>query len=132
MAEPQRPPASTKPVLQKLRLKAGSRALVLNAPANYLDQFPSDVQVAQQLGDGPFDFVQVFVTRRDELLSTAPRVRPVVKPGGLVWISYPKGRSVPTDLNRDVVRLAAAEVGLEVVIQVAVDEVWSALRARVV
>jgi hypothetical protein len=131
MAEP-RPGASTKPVVQKLRLKPGSRALVLNAPANYLDQFPSDVQVAQQLGDGPFDFVQVFVTRRDELLSTAPRVRPVVKPGGLVWISYPKGKSVPTDLNRDVVRLAAAEVGLEVVSQVAVDAVWSALRARVV
>ena len=112
----------------------------MHAPDGYLDQLsgresdgPRDAAIAQQLDDGPpFDFIQVFVTRRDELLAIGRQVRGALKPGGVLWISYPKGKALPTDLNRDVVRLAAAEVGLEVVSQVAIDDVWSALRARVV
>ena len=47
-------------------------------------------------------------------------------------MSYPKGKSIKSDLNRDVVRLVLQEVGLETVSQVAIDEVWSALRAKLV
>lgn len=48
------------------------------------------------------------------------------------WIAYPKlRRSSPAgDLTRDVVRAAAADLGLRTVAQVAVDDVWSALRLR--
>jgi hypothetical protein len=130
MAE--RPAASTKPVIQKLLLKPGSRALVLNPPAGYLDQFPSDIQVEQQPGDGPYDFIQVFATRSDELVSLAPKLRAATRPNGLVWISYPKGKALPTDLNRDVVRVTLEPLGIEVVSQVAIDETWSALRAKIV
>jgi hypothetical protein len=86
--------ASTKPVLKKLLLKPGSRALVLNAPAGYLDQFPKDAEVEQQLGDGRYDFIQLFATRKDELISLAPKLRAAGKPNGLVWISYPKGKAL--------------------------------------
>jgi hypothetical protein len=132
MAEQARPAPSSKPVVQKLLLKPGSRALVLNAPDDYLEQFPKDVQVIQALGRGQFDFIQLFAAQRAELVATGPRLRAALKPGGVLWLSYPKGKVLPTDLNRDVVRLAADEVGLEVVSQVAIDDVWSALRAKVV
>jgi hypothetical protein len=130
MAE--RPALSTKPVVQKLLLKPGSRALVLNAPAGYLDQFPKDVQVEQQLGDGPYDFIQLFATRKDDLIALAPTLRAAARPTGLVWIAYPKGKALPTDLNRDIVRITLEPLGLEVVSQVAIDETWSALRAKIV
>ena len=112
----------------------------MHAPDGYLDQLvgrgssdgPQALHRAAARGWPPFDFIQVFVTRRDELLATGPELRQALKPGGVLWISYPKGKALPTDLNRDVVRLAAAEVGLEVVSQVAIDDVWSALRAKVV
>jgi hypothetical protein len=55
-----------------------------------------------------------------------------IKPGGIVWVFYPKGKVLPTELNRDILRVALDEVGLEVVAQVAIDAVWSALRAKVV
>ena len=129
MAE--RPAASQKPVLQKLLLKAGSRALVLNPPAGYVDQFPADAQVEQQLGEGPYDFIQLFATRREGLLSLAPRLREALGRDGLLWVSYPKGKALPTDLNRDIVRTTLDGVGLEVVTQVAIDETWSALRAKI-
>lgn len=48
----------------------------------------------------------------------------------LTWVAYPKGGQLGTDLNRD--RLAAHLIahGLQPVRQVAIDEVWSALRFR--
>jgi len=54
------------------------------------------------------------------------------RPGGILWVSSPKGKAQPTDLKRDILREALAEVGLEAVTQVAIDDVWSALRAKVV
>lgn len=130
MAE--RPALSTKPVAQKLLLKPGSRALILNAPAGYLEQLPDVVQVEQKPGDRPYDFIHFFATRRDEVLAHGPRLRQALKPGGILWVSYPKGKALPTDLNRDILREALAEVGLEAVTQVAIDDRWSALRAKVV
>lgn len=128
MAE--RPAPSTKPILQKLLLKPGSRVLVLNAPGGYADQFPPDSPVEQRLANGEYDFIQLFAARRDELLTLGPKLRQALRPGGLLWVAYPKGKALPTDLNRDVVRATLAEVGLEVVTQVAIDETWSALRAK--
>jgi hypothetical protein len=128
MAE--RPAASSRPVAQKLLLKPGSHALVLNAPPGYLDQFPSDARVSSDISKRPFDFIQLFATQRTELLEYGPKLREAMAPAGLLWVSYPKGKSVPTDLNRDIVRTTLADIGLEVVTQVAVDDTWSALRAK--
>ena len=105
---------------------------MLNAPAGFLDQFPNDVQVEQQLGGGAYDFIHFFATRRNEVLAHGPQLRQALKPGGILWVSYPRGKALPTDLNRDILRVALAEVGLEAVTQVAIDDVWSALRAKVV
>jgi hypothetical protein len=123
---------SQKSVLQKLLLKSGYRAAVLGAPDSYravLADLPPGVELHAAL-DGTFDFVQVFVTQRAYVLRDGPRWHAALKPSGLFWACYPKGKSVPTDLNRDKLREALYEVKLEAVSQVAIDEVWSALRAK--
>jgi hypothetical protein len=52
-------------------------------------------------------------------------------PGALVWISYPKKSSrVDSDLSREVVWAAMEGTGWRPVSQIAIDEVWSALRFR--
>jgi hypothetical protein len=68
--------------------------------------------------------------RRDEILREGSAWRAALAPSGVLWVSYPKGKSIPTDLNRDVVRIALEQMGLQTVSQVAIDEVWSALRAK--
>jgi hypothetical protein len=123
------PSPSTKPVWQKLLFKPGQRAAVLNAPADYVRQLPAEAPVADTL-DGSFDFIQTFATRREQLLRDGPAWRAALAPNGLLWVSYPKGKALATDLNRDVVRTTLQTVGLEVVSQVAIDELWSALRAK--
>ena len=47
---------------------------------------------------------------------------------GAIWIAYPKANRA--DINRDSVWPIAGEYGLRPIGQVAVDEVWSALRFR--
>jgi hypothetical protein len=125
----QGPAPSQKPILSKLLLKPGVRAAVLNAPASYAGVLREIPAVATDL-DGKFGFIHVFATTREELTREAPTWRAALEPNGLLWVSYPKGKSIKTDLNRDVVRTALQEVGLETVSQVAIDDVWSALRAK--
>jgi hypothetical protein len=47
---------------------------------------------------------------------------------GVLWVAYPKGNRA--DINRDSVWPILAEHGLRPIAQVALDEVWSALRFR--
>jgi hypothetical protein len=47
---------------------------------------------------------------------------------GVFWVAYPKGNR--TDLNRDSLWPILGEYGMRPISQVAVDEVWSALRFR--
>ena len=54
-----------------------------------------------------------------------------VRPGGPLWIAYPKGTSgVKTDVNRDRLWEALRPTGWRPIRQVALDEVWSAMRFR--
>jgi hypothetical protein len=117
---------------KKLRLKGGYRAIVLNAPESYapaLAHVPADVEMASQL-EGPIDFIHVFVTHRDEMERQIPALRDALKPQGLLWVSYPKGTAIPTDLKRDVLWKMLGDAGLQAVAQVSIDEVWSAMRFK--
>jgi hypothetical protein len=119
-------------LIKKLGLKAGHRAAVVNPPAGYLERIgpPEGVEAATRL-DGSFDFIQVFAPDRAALDRDIGAAHAALTPGGLLWVSYPKGSSkVPTDLSRDVFWEALGHLGLRPVTQVSVDDVWSALRFR--
>ncbi len=47
---------------------------------------------------------------------------------GIFWVAYPKGNRA--DINRDTLWPIVAEYGMRPIGQVALDEVWSALRFR--
>lgn len=122
-----------KSLVQKLRLQGGQWALIVNAPEGYVEglgQLPEGVQVdTQAVGDGLYDFVHLFVLDRGELDRLGPAVTAAAKHDAVLWISYPKVSSgVLTDLTRDV--LWDLLPGLRPVSQVAVDDVWSAVRFR--
>jgi hypothetical protein len=80
---------------------------------------------------GTHQFVQLFATKRSEIEKFAKRVLESAAPGGLVWITYPKKTSgMDSDLSREEVWAAMEGTGWRPVTQVAIDEVWSALRFR--
>jgi len=118
---------------KKLRILPGQRMLVLNAPPRYLDAIGElpEGSALEQSGEGPFDFVHLFVRDAAELEAVGPAAQSAATYDGIPWISYPKLSSgVASDLSRDIVARIVAGFGLRAVTQVSIDEVWSALRFR--
>ncbi|HWG85905.1 MAG TPA: hypothetical protein VNT60_10540 [Deinococcales bacterium] len=119
---------------RKLLLKPGMRAAFLNAPDGYRDtlgELPAGASEAVE-GEGGLDFVQVFVRDAAELEEWAPRATAAVKRDGLLWFCYPKGgKKAGTNINRDILwKLLGERHGLAGVAMVAIDDKWSAFRAR--
>jgi hypothetical protein len=125
------------PLAKKLGIKPWQRLLLLHAPDGYrarLDPLPDGVdlsEAADQPPDGPFDAIQLFVENRASLDRLAPAAMAALRPGGLLWIAYPK-KSAKTgaDITRDDGWGVIVAAGLRPVTQVAIDETWSALRFR--
>jgi ribosomal protein L25 (general stress protein Ctc) len=109
------------------------RLAVLNAPTGYLDelgQLPEGAQITHD-PNGALDFVQLFIKNRSEYERLGAGALRAVKPDGLLWVCYPKKSSgVESDLDRDVVWKMLESTGLRPVTQIAIDDVWSALRFR--
>ncbi len=71
----------------------------------------------------------IFTASRAELAATLTRLRPLLAPTGMVWVSWPKkAAKVPTDITEDVIRAVALPMGYVDVKVCAVDAVWSGLK----
>ena len=118
---------------KKLGLKPGKRALILNAPDGYralLDPLPEGVGLTATPG-GAFDFVQVFAKNKADLARYVPEAIAAVKPGGMLWIAFPKKTSkIQSDISRDTGWDVVQQAGWQGVSLISVDDVWSAMRFR--
>jgi len=118
---------------KKMRLKAGTRAALLSAPAGYLKALaplPAGVEISETLRPA-LGWIQVFVRTRAELARLAPKCVKSLADDGLLWVSFPKGTSgIQTDLTRDEGWDALAGADLKWVTLISVDETWSAFALR--
>ena len=118
---------------KKLKLKAGQRAAIINAPEGYADALrplPDGVELVETL-HGAFDWVQVFLKNRAELETLLPALVAALKPASLLWFSFPKGTSkIQTDLTRDKGWDALQQVDLKWITLVSVNDTWSAFAVR--
>jgi hypothetical protein len=118
---------------KKLKLKAGQRAAIVNAPEGYiaaLRPLPKGVEVAERL-DGAFDWVQVFLKNRAELEALLPELVAALKPASLLWFTFPKGTSkIQADLTRDKGWEPLQQTDLKWITLVSVNDTWSAFAVR--
>lgn len=121
------------PLAKKLKLKAGQRAAILNAPEGYVEALrplPDGVELLDH-AEGQVDWAQLFVKDKSELDRLAPPVIAILKPESLLWISYPKGTSkIQTDLTRDKGWDSLQQAGLKWITLVSVNDTWSAFAVR--
>jgi len=122
-----------KTVAAKLGLKLGYRILLIAPPpdgAALMGPLPGDAALATE-GDGPFDAVIVFVPTSATLTTHSARAIAALKPGGLLWLAYPKKTgAVQSDMHRERAWEAFSALDWRPVSQVAIDDTWSALRFR--
>jgi hypothetical protein len=73
----------------------------------------------------------MFAMKKSEIEQSKKKLLESAAPGALVWITYPKKTSgVDSDLSREEVWAAMEATGWRPVSQIAIDEIWSALRFR--
>ncbi|MBY2938556.1 DUF3052 domain-containing protein [Rhizobium leguminosarum] len=122
------------PLARKLGLAEGQAAALLGIPEtigeiNGFDGFASVVHTLPETPQPAFDYVHLFTIERAALEAIAPALFLVLRPDGMVWISWPKKSSrVSTDITEDVLREVLLPTGLVDVKVCAVDEVWSGLK----
>jgi len=121
------------PLAKKMKLRADTRAAVVNAPTGYLGALaplPAGVELCETLR-GKFGWIQAFVRSSAELRRVAPRLVKALADESLLWLSFPKGTSgIQTDLTRDSGWDALAAADLKWVTLVSVDDTWSAFALR--
>jgi hypothetical protein len=115
-------------VASKLQLKDGQSVAVLGDARG----------AALELGEGhprvddpaDADAVIAFVANAEELDGLSVPVLAGASRDALTWVAYPKAGQLGTDLNRDSLAARLRNEGARPVRQVALDDVWSALRFR--
>ncbi|HEX6131023.1 MAG TPA: hypothetical protein VF044_04785 [Actinomycetota bacterium] len=118
---------SGKTLAEKLGIRPGTA--IWASPASRLDvigSLPEDVRVLRgpKEGAAALLFVDDLAAAREAAARHAERLLGMAP----VWVAYPKGNRA--DLNRDTLWPPFAEHGMRPIGQVALDEVWSALRFR--
>lgn len=71
----------------------------------------------------------IFHTSAAALEADLAKLRPLLAPDGMVWVSWPKKAArIETDITEDVIRSLALPMGFVDVKVCAVDAVWSGLK----
>jgi hypothetical protein len=118
---------STKSIAEKLLIKPNTTVWLSHAAhLARIEPLPEGVRVVDEMeqaatalvfADGAASAREILTTHNDQL------ARPTV-----FWVAYPKANKA--DINRDTLWPILAEYGMRPIGQVAIDEVWSALRFR--
>jgi len=125
------PGYSGTPLAKKLGIKPGQRTWRVNMPASVAAEI-ADSGLAPTLLRSPqsgLEMAHIFVTRRAELAKHLSRLRPLLAPAGILWVSWPKkSAKIDTDMTEDAIRAEALPLGLVDIKVCAIDQVWSGLK----
>jgi hypothetical protein len=113
------------PLARKLNLKSGMRVRVLAKPADV------DITGLSTTDAVDADGIIVFVRTLADVDAGSEPVLDAARLDRIVWLVYPKAGQLGTDLNRDILWRHMLEKGVQGVRQIAIDDIWSALRFRV-
>jgi hypothetical protein len=119
------------PLVRKLGIKPGHQLLIVDEPQGFrrlLVGLPADV-LTEFSADEPADVIVFFVTIAAEVMSQFPRLKMRLRPGGGLWVAWPKKASgKDTDVTFEVVQPAGLATGLVDNKICAIDATWTGLR----
>lgn len=126
---------SSTPLARKLSLKDGMRVWWDGVPKSVREEIEREALALDLLDrpEAPIDAAHIFVTARADMKAKLAILRPLLAPGGFIWVSWPKKASkVPTDITEDGIREVILPATDLVDVKVcAVDSVWSGLKLMV-
>lgn len=95
--------------------------------AALLDPLPTGVETVDEPVDG-LGAVIMFVEDRRALVAQLDEILPQLGSTPVIWIAYPNGNR--SNINRDSIWELIGEYGWQLVSNVSLDDVWSAVRLK--
>ena len=118
------------PLAKKLGFRHGAEVYTAGMTGSVKDEILAGAKpkfVAKAAKDQ--EAAHVFATQAKALGAELKKLRPLIAPDGMVWVSWPrKAAKVETDITEDVIRAIALPMGFVDVKVCAVDETWSGLK----
>jgi hypothetical protein len=121
-------PTTSRTVSQKMGVKEGMRAFFLNAPKSALEAINLPSLEIDTVLQGEFDYIHFFSKTQAEMVGSFPKLKRHLKPTGMLWLSWPKGKKLGTDLALPVVISIGYSHGLVESTCLTVDATWSGLK----
>lgn len=118
----------TRSIAEKMFVKPGICAYLRNAPDGHLEHIGAvDVRSKSNL-EGQFDYLHLFAKNQQEMADHFSELKAHLSERGALWVSWPKGGKLGTDLNlHEVIRIGYAR-GLVESTCLSIDSTWSGLR----
>jgi len=117
-----------KTVAQKMGIKENASAYFVNAPDEALDAIHlPEIEISKAL-EGEFDYIHFFAKTQADQMELFPKLKAHLKLDGMLWVSWPKGGQLDTDLTLPKVIKIGYEFGLVESTCLSVNEIWSALK----
>lgn len=115
-------------VAEKMGIKPHIHAHFVNAPAGLLDMIGAPTLDLVSDLDESFDYIHLFVKNQREMKNAFASLKSHLAERGSLWVSWPKGGQLGTDLNlHEIVRIGY-ERGLVESTCLSIDQTWSALK----
>lgn len=106
---------SKTPLIKKLGIKPGFKVRLVNEPEHYLDllgKLPADLHFLKN-GRTKANFVHLFSENIKHFEKHFFKLKDQIEKDGMIWVSwYKKASKIPTDMNEDIIRNSALEIGL--------------------
>ena len=117
-----------KTVAQKMGIKEGSKSYFKDAPSDivYAICLPK-IEISDRL-DGLFEYIHVFVKQQNEQENIFPILKQHLNLNGMLWVSWPKGGQLETDLSLPKVISIGYKFGLVESTCLSINSTWSALK----
>ena len=118
----------TRSVAQKMGVREGSRAFLDNAFSSAIAAIALPKLEASSRLSGEFDYIHCFCITQAEMRDRFPKLKRHLKASGMLWLSWPKGRQLGTDLGLPKVIEIGYDFGLVESTTLRVDDTWSAIK----
>ncbi|WP_040702842.1 hypothetical protein [Nocardiopsis salina] len=119
---------SPRTVAQKMGVRPGSRAHLAHAPTHAIHALDLPELERPDHLEGTFDYLHLFTTTQEHLRTHSPLLREHLARGGMLWVSWPKGGRLGTDLTMKSVIEIGYDLAMVESTCLRVDHTWAALK----
>ena len=115
-------------VAEKMGIKENSKSILVNSDEEAIKNMNlPELNITTNL-DNDYDYIHLFVKKQSEFIKHFPQLKEHLKATGMLWVSWPKGGKLETDLNIKTVIKLGYDFGLVESTCLSVNEIWSGLK----